>query len=645
MSNDRVSSNRVSKRTPAVAIGELPGSLPKSQIPADTDCEAVARAHLPRLLSLSVDHVTDSVIWRDLLALTGTFRTFYSAPSVTEAWTNTFGRHGQVDDLQLTPGTAKVFSVLDASSWIDAQFTFHASPGGLQLRCSGFISLVPTDNKGWKIWMIRTILDEVADYGNVDVLDPVVPHIKERDNGLSQHFDALVIGGGQAGLGIGGRLQALNVSYLVVDKFDSVGDSWNIRYDSTKRESNPSFREFVPSTRRHVSRADHDISPHVSRIWQVFGTSTSSLSMINFRLAGHLPFYRTYDDSYPEFLTKADIAKGHKDYVKRFGINIWQSTELISSSWSTQQKIWTCRLIRGGEEVTVTAFHLVFAGGSGGRWPMMPSLPNREQFKGIVLHSSDYQNSNDWRGLHGVVVGSANTGHDVAEDMLNAGVASVTMVQRGRTYVLPAEHYMAVTKAFYNLDIPTEKADGESFSFPASIRRQIILNLLHAMARDDSERFDALQKAGFDVERYGDLMHILFERLGGHYMDVGASAKISDGSIKVKSGSSPTHYTATGLAFDDGTELEADVIVFTTGFVGNLRQIAGQIVGPEIADQLDDFWRVDAEGELRGAFKYAGHPGLWFTGGDIGIARYYGRFIALQIKAHLMGTPLRVYDA
>ncbi|KAH0847632.1 Flavin-binding monooxygenase-like family protein [Fonsecaea pedrosoi] len=591
MSNDRVSSNRVSKRTPAVAIGELPGSLPKSQIPADTDCEAVARAHLPRLLSLSVDHVTDSVIWRDLLALTGTFRTFYSAPSVTEAWTNTFGRHGQVDDLQLTPGTAKVFSVLDASSWIDAQFTFHASPGGLQLRCSGFISLVPTDNKGWKIWMIRTILDEVADYGNVDVLDPVVPHIKERDNGLSQHFDALVIGGGQAGLGIGGRLQALNVSYLVVDKFDSVGDSWNTRYDSTKR---------------------------------------------------HLPFYRTYDDSYPEFLTKADIAKGHKDYVKRFGINIWQSTELISSSWSTQQKIWTCRLIRGGEEVTVTAFHLVFAGGSGGRWPMMPSLPNREQFKGIVLHSSDYQNSNDWRGLHGVVVGSANTGHDVAEDMLNAGVASVTMVQRD---VLPAEHYMAVTKAFYNLDIPTEKADGESFSFPASIRRQIILNLLHAMARDDSERFDALQKAGFDVERYGDLMHILFERLGGHYMDVGASAKISDGSIKVKSGSSPTHYTATGLAFDDGTELEADVIVFTTGFVGNLRQIAGRIVGPEIADQLDDFWRVDAEGELRGAFKYAGHPGLWFTGGDIGIARYYGRFIALQIKAHLMGTPLRVYDA
>jgi hypothetical protein len=37
-------------------------------------------------------------------------------------------------------------------------------------------------------------------------------------------------------------------------------------------------------------------------------------------------------------------------------------------------------------------------------------------------------------------------------------------------------------------------------------------------------------------------------------------------------------------------------------------------------------------------------PGVWFTGGDIGIARYYGRFIALQIKAQLMGAPLQVYE-
>ena len=74
----------------------------------------------------------------------------------------------------------------------------------------------------------------------------------------------------------------------------------------------------------------------------------------------------------------------------------------------------------------------------------------------------------------------------------------------------------------------------------------------------------------------------------------------------MKSGSLPTHYTSDGLAFEDGTELKGDIIVFTTGFIQNMRQIAGQILGPEVEDQLEDFWGVDAEGELRGAFKHAG---------------------------------------
>jgi cation diffusion facilitator CzcD-associated flavoprotein CzcO len=69
------------------------------------------------------------------------------------------------------------------------------------------------------------------------------------------------------------------------------------------------------------------------------------------------------------------------------------------------------------------------------------------------MHSKDYKNALDWRGKHGVVVGTANTGkssifllrgpyiqifllllaQDIAEDMVNAGLASVTLVQRSKT--------------------------------------------------------------------------------------------------------------------------------------------------------------------------------------------------------------------
>ena len=48
-------------------------------------------------------------------------------------------------------------------------------------------------------------------------------------------------------------------------------------------------------------------------------------------------------------------------------------------------------------------------------------------------------------------------------------------------------------------------------------------------------------------------------------IDVGASELVADGSIKVKQGSGIARYTSKGLVFDDGAELDADVVVFATG--------------------------------------------------------------------------------
>lgn len=72
----------------------------------------------------------------------------------------------------------------------------------------------------------------------------------------------------------------------------------------------------------------------------------------------------------------------------------------------------------------------------------------QEVFKGVKLHSGVYRSPAEWKGKHGIVVGTANTGkkgpaewiprltcsaHDVAVDMVKAGLASVTMVQRSKT--------------------------------------------------------------------------------------------------------------------------------------------------------------------------------------------------------------------
>lgn len=101
-------------------------------------------------------------------------------------------------------------------------------------------------------------------------------------------------------------------------------------------------------------------------------------------------------------------------------------------------------------------------------------------------------------------------------------------------------------------------------------------------------------------------------------------------------------------------------MVFATGFDADLRNRVRELFGEEIAQQVGDFSRVNDEGELEGASKFSRQtsrspsqarilttspdPGLACHGGAIGPSRYFSRFLALHMKAELMGTPLKGYQ-
>ena len=61
-----------------------------------------------------------------------------------------------------------------------------------------------------------------------------------------------------------------------------------------------------------------------------------------------------------------------------------------------------------------------------------------------------------------------------------------------------------------------------------------------------------------------------------------------------------------GLICANGDFLRADVIVFATGFIGNLRLVAAELFGHDLAGQLEDFGGLDDEGEQKGAFRPSG---------------------------------------
>lgn len=178
------------------------------------------------------------------------------------------------------------------------------------------------------------------------------------------------------------------------------------------------------------------------------------------------------------------------------------------------------------------------------------------------------------------------------------------MVQRSSTFVLNGDDFAKATARTYNERFPTDLADKLGNTTPYAVTRLIVMEGIRKAADDQPERYDDLERAGFKVERHGDVIWHVYERMGGHYVDVGASAKIAKGLIKVKSDSQITHFTTDGLGFSDGTELPADLIVFATGFEGNMRDDVRRYFGDDIADCIDDFWGFDSEGEVRGVWKF-----------------------------------------
>ncbi|KAF2405184.1 FAD/NAD(P)-binding domain-containing protein [Trichodelitschia bisporula] len=591
-------------RTPAFPISKLPGALPTTSVPDGIDPLPVAEDCLSRLQDLDDTLISSQTIWRDLYALTGTVRTLHGAANVVPAWRKLWSDHQPVNH-RITPGSVKIVRPPGPpTSWVEAKITFQTS-GVPPLLCSGILRIVH-DSQTWKLWTMITMLQGIDGLGNVDECEPVVDWQVERpltpfsdSNGSNVH-DCVVVGAGMSGLCVAGYLKALGVSAVVLEKNAYIGQNWTDRYDSV---------------RIHTSRA-----------------------------YGQLPFARMWGPEYPYHLGINDLKEGYQKFVKMYGLDVWLSTTLVKSTWDAKERTWTLKIAHLGLEMTIKTRHIVLAIGGGGQEPRMPTLQDRESFSGLVLHSAQYKSATEWSGLKGVVIGTANSGHDVANDMLRAGLSSVTMVQRGRTPVLPVEYYQRIYDPIYNDEVPVAVSDGIMMTTPTAIARQMAMRAISNFASQDSERFDSLERAGFRAERNMDLYHCLLERFGGHYLDVGVSRKISAGFIRMKSDAVLTGYTESGLRFDDGSTLDADVVVFATGFEGNMRLSASKFFDREVDEKLEDWWCVDCEGEMRGGWKPIGHPGVWFTGGNVAQARFFGRFLALQIKADLEGVPFKIYS-
>ncbi len=214
---------------------DYPTSLPAISIPTEINAAEIVSHFAQRLHHLEVNDFKDDAVWQDTFALTGSSRTFYTSSTITLVWHETTKRAKAGSFIVDEKGTHIIRSPF-GPHWIQARFSFET--GAIpQITCTALITLVLVSEGEWRIWTLRTILEQLKGQPNVDALEVVKGNAKLA-NGHSEetHFDCIVIGGGQAGLSQGGRLKALEISYVVLDKYQEVGDNWKLRYGSARCE-------------------------------------------------------------------------------------------------------------------------------------------------------------------------------------------------------------------------------------------------------------------------------------------------------------------------------------------------------------------------------------------------------------------------
>lgn len=543
--------------------------------------------------------------WRDLLAVSWDFRTVRGSEAIAEAFADAV--------------ESRTFLSVSREARATEPLAIHRSHDGVIIEA--LFDFVTTTGEGrgvlrlredgeqWRAWTLMTALRDFSGgeqkrgarrplrLPEVPSPDPHLNWLDGRQRQiefLDDSPEVLIIGSGHCGLMTAAHLGFWGVPTLIVERNARVGDNWRNRY--------------------------HSLVLH-DAIW-----------------ADHLPGM-PFPDSWPVYTPKDKLGDWLEFYASAMELNVWTSSSMEDATYDDATGRWTVTIRRADGQIrTVHPAHVVVATGVHGE-PRIPAFPGMELYQGVTVHSSEYRGDEVPAGGSALVVGAGNSAHDAAQNLHRNGV-DVTMIQRSSTYVMSqkANYDLSIGKLFFEGGRPTDDADLLSASYPHPLALIRAVDQTRQMAEIDQEMLAALDKVGYrydmGIEGGGGPSKILAGP-GSYYIDVGCCRLIADGEISL-SHSGVERFTPTGVVLEDGTEINVDLVVLATGY-SNMRETARRLLGDAEADRCRPVWGLDDGGEISGIWRGSGHPGLWFMGGPLHLARFYSRYLAMQMTARVRG--------
>jgi putative flavoprotein involved in K+ transport len=403
----------------------------------------------------------------------------------------------------------------------------------------------------------------------------------------------LIVGGGQAGLGIAARLNQLDVDTLVVDQHERIGDCWRKRYHS--------------------------------------------LALHNQIHVNHLP-YMPFPPTWPKYIPKDMLGNWFEYYAGAMEINFWTGTAFIGGTYDAGAQRWTAVVRKtDGSERTLRLRHIIFANGVSGI-PHVPSLPGLEDFAGTVVHSHNFGDGSAWKGKKALVLGTGTSGHDIAQD-LHSHDADTTIIQRGSTTVVSIDPSAKLNYALYDEGLPLDDTDliAATATYPLVIRAYQLA--VERMVEFDKAMIEGLKSRGFkyDIGEDGTGHQMKYRRRGGgYYLDAGCAQLVIDGAIGLLQFDAIDRFVAGGALLRDRTVVPADLLVLATGYYTQ-QELVRRTLGEDVAQRVGPVWGIGDDGEMANMWKRTPQDGLWFMAGSLAQCRIYSKYLALQIKAQEEG--------
>ncbi|XP_062024433.1 probable indole-3-pyruvate monooxygenase YUCCA10 [Rosa rugosa] len=312
----------------------------------------------------------------------------------------------------------------------------------------------------------------------------------------------IIVGAGPSGLAMAGCLSRLEIPYLLLEREDCYAPLWKkYSYDRLHLHLHKQVCEL----------------PHMS-----------------------------FPSSYPTYVPKKQFIQYLDDYLAHFKISPVYHRNVESASYDQGSERWVVKTInndegcRGEEEEFLARFLVVATGETTD--PYVPEIEGLSSFNGEVLHSTRFKSGAEFKNKNVLVVGSGNSGLEIALDLANHGAKTSIIVRSPIHFLSRRMMYWAVVLVRY---LSLSKVES-------------LMVLLSKLVYGDMTKYGiARPKEGpFSMKiKYGKYPTI----------DVGTCSKIKSGEIQVLPAEIAS-IRGNDVELKNGKSYQFESIVFCTGF-------------------------------------------------------------------------------